>query len=75
MLILPHPSFALSLLLSVRPRHQPQIRLVYQRRRLERLPRLLLRELLPREPAQLVIDQRQQLLGGLRIALLNGRQD
>ena len=54
---------------------QPQIRLMHQRRRLQRLPRLLLGQLRGRQLPQLVIDQRQQLLGGLRIALLDLRQD
>jgi len=38
--------------------HQPQIRLVNQRRGLERLARLLLGEALRRQLAQLVVDQR-----------------
>ena len=42
---------------------------------LERLPGLLLRQPLRRQPAQLVVDQRQQLLGGLRVALLDVRED
>ena len=57
------------------PCHQPQIGFVDQGRRLERLPRLLPGELLRRQLAQLVVDQRQQLLGGGRVALFNGRQD
>jgi hypothetical protein len=42
---------------------------------LERLTRRLLGELLGRQLAQFVIDQRQQLLAGVRIALLDGGQD
>ncbi len=44
-------------------------------RRLERLARLLLRKLLRRQLAQLMVDVWQQLLRGLRIALLDGRED
>ena len=55
--------------------HQPQVGLVDQGRGLERLARLLLRQLLSRQLAQLVVDQRQQLLGGLRVALLDGREN
>ena len=43
--------------------HQPQIRLMHQGRRLQRLPRLLLGQLRRRQLPQLVIDQRQKLLG------------
>jgi hypothetical protein len=32
-------------------------------------------QLLGRQLAQLVVDQRQQLVGGLRVALLDGVQD
>src|SRR5262249_20882400 len=41
----------------------------------QRLPRLFLRHLLHGEPAQLVVDQRQQLFRGSGIALLDGGQD
>ena len=54
---------------------QPEVGLVDQGRGLERLPRLLLGQLLRGQPAELVIDQRQQLLGGLGIALLDRRED
>src|SRR5262249_56471555 len=37
--------------------------------------RLLLGQLLGRQLAQLVVDQRQQLLGGVRLALFDGGQD
>ena len=46
-----------------------------QRRRLQSLSRLLLNQLLGRQLVQLVIDQGQQLLGGLEVALLDGDQD
>ena len=46
-----------------------------QSRRLQGLPGLLLGELLRRQLAQLVVDQREQLAGGGRIALFDGRQD
>ena len=47
---------------------------MYQGRRLERLPRPFLRQLPRRQPAQLLVDQRQQLLGGARVAPLDGGQ-
>ena len=55
--------------------HQPQIGLVDQGRGLERLAGLLLGQLLGGQLAQLVVDQRQELLGGVRVALLDGGQD
>ena len=55
--------------------HQPQIDLVNQGRRLERLPGRFLRHPLRGQLTQCVIDQRQQLLRRLRIALFNGGQD
>src|SRR5262249_55572400 len=54
---------------------ETQVRLVNQRRRLECLSRLLLRQPRRRQLAQLVIDQRQQLLRRRRVALLDGRQN
>src|SRR5262245_11138792 len=48
---------------------------MHQRRRLQRLARLLLSHPLGRQPPQLVVDQRQQLLRGRRVARLDGRQD
>ena len=53
----------------------PEVRLVDQGRGLERLARLLVGQLLRGQLAQLVVDQRQELLGGVRIALLDGGQD
>ena len=55
--------------------HQPQVRLVDQGRGLERLAGLLLGQLLGGQLAQLVVDQRQELLGRLGVALLDGRED
>ncbi len=52
--------------------HQPHIRLVHERRRLERLARFLLGHLGRRQFPQLVVDQRQKLLGGRGVALLDG---
>ena len=47
---------------------QAEIRLMDESRRLQRLPRRLPRQLLGREPSQLVVDQRQELLRRLGIA-------
>ncbi len=55
--------------------NQPEVRLVDQGRRLERLAGLLLGQLLRRQLAQLLVDQRQKLLGGVWIASLDGEQD
>ena len=55
--------------------HQPDVRLVDQGCGLERLPGLLLGHLLGRQPAQFLIDQRQELLGRVGIALLDGGED
>ena len=54
---------------------QPEVGLVDQGGGLEGLPRLLLGQLLRGQFAQLVVDQRQQLLGGLGVALLDRRED
>ena len=54
---------------------QPEVGLVDQGRGLERLAGLLLRQPLGGQLAQLVVDQRQELLGRLRVALLDGRED
>ncbi len=54
---------------------QPEIRVVDQGGGLERLPGLLLRQPEGGQLAQLVVDQRQELLGGARVALLDRRQD
>ena len=53
---------------------ESEIRLVHERRGLERLARLLTSQILGRQPAELVVDQGQQLTGGARIAAFDGRQ-
>jgi hypothetical protein len=55
--------------------HEAQIRLMDQRRCLKRLARRFVSHLLSRQPAQLIVNQRHQLLGCARIALLNRTQD
>jgi hypothetical protein len=54
--------------------HQPHISFVHQGRRLECLPRFLPGQLRGRQPAQLLVDERQELLGVVRLALLDGGQ-
>src|SRR5262249_39639213 len=54
---------------------QPQVGLVDQRRGLERLAGLLLRQLPGGQLAQLVVDQRQELLGRLAVALPDRREE
>src|SRR5262249_21188977 len=54
---------------------QAQVGLVNQGGGLERLSRLLVGQLLGGELAQLVVDQRQELLCGRGVALLDGGQD
>ena len=51
--------------------NQAQIGLVNQSRGLQRLARRLVGQLVRSQAAQLVVDQRQQLASGVRIALLN----
>ena len=55
--------------------HQTQVGLMNQGRGLQRLAGLLLSQILGCEFTQLVVDQRQQLLRGLRIALFDGEED
>jgi hypothetical protein len=55
--------------------YQPQIGLVDQSSGLEGLAGLLLSEPLGRELAEFIIDQREQPVGGTRIALLDGRDN
>ena len=55
--------------------HEPNVRLVDQSRGLENPTRLLLGHLLGRQLPQFPIDQRQELLGGRRIAVVDLRQD
>ena len=45
-----------------------------QRRGPERLAGLLVAQFLFGDPAQFVVDQGQQLVGGLRVAILDGAQ-
>jgi hypothetical protein len=54
---------------------QAKIGFMHQGRGLEGLPWFLLGELLRCQSAQLLVDQRQQPLGSLGVAVLNGRQD
>jgi hypothetical protein len=54
---------------------QPQVRLVDQGGGLERLARLLLGQTPGGEFSQLVVNQGQELRGGVGIAVLNGTKD
>ena len=54
---------------------QAEVGLVHQGGGLEGLAGLLLRELPRGELAELVVDQGQELLGRLRVAVLDGRED
>ena len=54
---------------------EPEIGLVDQIGRLEGLPRGLAGEPLGGQPAQFLVDQGQELLGGPRVALLDRRED
>ena len=54
---------------------QAHIRFVDQCRGLQCLPWLFAGELLGRQPAQLVVEQGKQLVGGMWLALLDGRKD
>ena len=53
--------------------HESEVGLVDQGRGLERLPGRLVGQPLGRQLPQLVVDQGQQLPGGVRVALLDGR--
>jgi hypothetical protein len=55
--------------------YQSEIRFMDQGRGLKSLPRLFMRKSLSSQSPQLIIDQRQQLLAGTGVALLDGRQD
>ena len=48
---------------------------MHQGGRLQGLAGLFVRQPLGGQPAQLVVDQRQELLGRVRVALLDGGQD
>jgi hypothetical protein len=54
---------------------KPRVRLMHQGGGLERLAGILLRQPLGGELAELIINQRQQLLGGLGVASLDVRED
>jgi hypothetical protein len=54
---------------------QPQVSLMDQRGSLERLARFLAGQPVCGELSQLVVDERQELLRGLGVALLDGAQD
>jgi hypothetical protein len=51
--------------------HQPQIGFVHEGRRLQRLPGLFARQPRGRKLSQFVVDQGQEFLGGVRIAVIN----
>jgi hypothetical protein len=56
-------------------RHQAQVRFVDEAGGIEGLPGLLVGQLLGSQTAQLLVDQRQELAGSLRIALVDGGQN
>src|SRR5438132_12880349 len=62
-------------LLTLRALNESNVGFVDQRRRLERLARLFLGQLLRRQLAQLIVDERQELLSAVGVALLDGGQD
>jgi hypothetical protein len=55
--------------------HEPEKGFVYQARCFKSLPRWLVRQFPRRQRAQLVVHQRQQLLGNRWVAGFDGRQD
>jgi hypothetical protein len=55
--------------------NQPQVRLVDQGRRVQRLPGRLVGHLPRCEPAQFVVNEREQVRSGVRVARLDGGQD
>lgn len=57
-------------MLSLLHSYQPEVRFMDQGRALERLARFFLGQL-----AKLIVDEWQELLRGVRIALLHGGQD
>ena len=54
---------------------EPEVGLVNQGRRLQRLAGPLVRQPLGGQPAQFVVDQRQELGGRIRVTPLDGRED
>jgi hypothetical protein len=55
--------------------HEPDVCLMHERRGLQSLAGLLLGHHLGRQLAQLIVDQRQELLGSRGVALLDGGED
>ena len=55
--------------------HQAQVGLVHQGGGLQGLTRLFLGQLVRRQFAQFVVDERQELLGRVRLAALDSTQD
>ena len=55
--------------------YQPQISLVNEGRGIQRLTRLFLGQFARRQAPQFVVHERQQLLGGVRVALFNGGEN
>jgi hypothetical protein len=55
--------------------NQPQVRFVHQGRSLKRLAGPFLRQPLSGEAAQLIVDKRQELVGSVWVAGVNGVQD
>ena len=53
---------------------QPQIRLVHERRGLQRMARTFTGHVSPREPTQLVVDQRHELIERSRFPAAPGHQ-
>src|SRR5262245_46133474 len=57
------------------PFHQAEIGFMNKSRGLERLARSLLRQLLRRQLAKFVVDERQELLGSTGVAFFDGGQN
>jgi len=55
--------------------NETEISLVHERGGLQGLSRRFVRHLVRRQSAQLLIDERQQFVGGRRIALFDSEQD
>jgi hypothetical protein len=54
---------------------EPEVRLMDQCGRLERLPGLFLSEPQLGNPSELTVDERQEFLGRARVATLDGREE